>query len=342
MPPKSPDREPISKSFAQSEKVILAYLKHSTSVPAFELRKAIDTVTDQMESNFVEVIVLMSKIAAHLPRIDENSDIFPPESFESLYVFEAAARRMDILSARIEGADSGLRSLALDFLHEMFHRQTWESDYPIVEAGTQLLIKHRKKVIAGIRSGNIECLDLMGDYYSFDPEGFKLIDHVLDKIFKSGDFDRQFFTIQRMLRSKSLRFQAQEREIEMVSQVISKELARELIYAWAASDAYRSTVTFRRNIFHVFELEEEEPGSVEYLMQNFNIRCFGRYPKELLLQQYRDREDSKSPYGLVIFPYSDSNGSFYEKVEVLQSFADQLDSISRDEKSSFNIRIFEC
>ena len=40
---------------------------------------------------------------------------------------------------------------------------------------------------------------------------------------------------------------------------------------------------------------------------------FGRYPVDVLVEQYDTRDDQEKPYGIVVFPEDDHNGSFYDE-----------------------------
>jgi hypothetical protein len=63
----------------------------------------------------------------------------------------------------------------------------------------------------------------------------------------------------------------------------------------------------------IFEMEKKFPGSTEWLRLTRGITHLARYPHELLMDQLIYRDDTTSPWGLVVFPSWDHNGAFYEK-----------------------------
>lgn len=92
-----------------------------------------------------------------------------------------------------------------------------------------------------------------------------------------------------------------------------------LMEAWRESDARDAenqdqkeyAWVLRLNLGRIIELEKERPGSTKYLAEEFDIQSFGRYPREILLRQFDERENTSLPYGIFIFPKYDRNGTFY-------------------------------
>lgn len=62
---------------------------------------------------------------------------------------------------------------------------------------------------------------------------------------------------------------------------------------------------FGRNIDSIVDLERLRPGICKTLNQEFGIIFFGRYPVDVLIAQYDERNNTSMPYGAVIFPHSD-------------------------------------
>lgn len=82
------------------------------------------------------------------------------------------------------------------------------------------------------------------------------------------------------------------------------------------------------------ELEEEMPGSVKNLHENFGISNFQRYPKEILLNQLKV-PDPKKETGLLLFAEDDSIGAMDKKHDI-------LNKIYEKRKDDLNFRIAEC
>ncbi len=89
------------------------------------------------------------------------------------------------------------------------------------------------------------------------------------------------------------------------------------------------------NIRNIQILEKANRGICRFLWDEFQIADFGRYPPELLLKQRENFRSLENPYGLVIFPRNDWNGSFYSDKAALEGMFAQL-------KGEFDIRVFEC
>ena len=71
--------------------------------------------------------------------------------------------------------------------------------------------------------------------------------------------------------------------------------------------AYRN-LTAMRAVEHL----NVEEGAARFLNREFGIYDFGRYPAELLAEQYVERNNADLPYGLIIAPRDDHNGAFYQ------------------------------
>ncbi len=82
------------------------------------------------------------------------------------------------------------------------------------------------------------------------------------------------------------------------------------------------------------ELEIIQPGSVKKLNENFGIKNFQRYPKEILLNQLAVIDQNKE-VGLLLFAAGDGIGSFDNQQELWTK-------VFRNKKEDLNFRIVEC
>jgi hypothetical protein len=90
----------------------------------------------------------------------------------------------------------------------------------------------------------------------------------------------------------------------------------------APQEKYRDMMISNFACLHA--LEGQRPGSAKYLTDNFGIVCFSRYPIEVLLKQYDERDKSDVPFGIYATGRTDHNGSMYAfnkkgKIEELSS-----------------------
>ncbi len=104
--------------------------------------------------------------------------------------------------------------------------------------------------------------------------------------------------------------------------IIMRELERHGIYgkeavstiaAWKKSDEHKRVPrAIAENVGTIAELEEKQPGCVERLSHEFGIKDFARYPMELLLTQDTNRENTDTPYGIIMYDRQDHNGALYQ------------------------------
>jgi len=99
-------------------------------------------------------------------------------------------------------------------------------------------------------------------------------------------------------------------------------------------DKIQKTVSF--NLQRMFEIEFQRPGIVKELNSRFGIVDFAKYPRDLLIAQYDERDkEISSPYGIIINSTADRNGAFYSQESLYANLYDQL-------KDKGRIIIFEA
>lgn len=168
-----------------------------------------------------------------------------------------------------------------------------------------------------------------------------------------------------------------DKRIHMVGRIVERELLGEIglnahktVREWqngwpdkkeAARQGKDIYDVDAKNLKMIFELEEAEPGICAVLQEEFNISSFARYPKDMLLRQYRERDRTDKKYGIVIYPKSDWNGAFYDaqyglltlnanvqdhairivecetKVEVARSLIKSKNRYGKDNKIAFGV-----
>lgn len=83
-------------------------------------------------------------------------------------------------------------------------------------------------------------------------------------------------------------------------------------------------------------LEQHNPDAAKTLADAFGVLCYARYPDGLLEEQLHHIEDSESPYGIIIAPRDDYNGSSYGDKKALQSLWEQV------REAGYRLRVIEC
>ncbi len=81
------------------------------------------------------------------------------------------------------------------------------------------------------------------------------------------------------------------------------------------------------------EVDAEAPGASAFLSDYYNIEHFARYPKEVLVEMSRSRDDA-GPWGLIIVAKADHNGAFYSP--------ENLAKLKNQVGGSFKMRIVEA
>lgn len=79
-------------------------------------------------------------------------------------------------------------------------------------------------------------------------------------------------------------------------------------------------------------LEEIEPGCVSYCESECNISHFARYPTDVILNMYRQK-DNYGPWGVVFVAKADHNGAFY--------YQRAMEEMHREIGDEFTTRIVE-
>lgn len=92
--------------------------------------------------------------------------------------------------------------------------------------------------------------------------------------------------------------------------------------------------TAESNIETMSAIEKERPGATALLRQNFGIENFGRYPKQMLIDQYDNRDDCTKPFGIIISSKSDHNGAF-NRDDVYGSLREQI-------ADTYHVRVYEA
>lgn len=102
--------------------------------------------------------------------------------------------------------------------------------------------------------------------------------------------------------------------------------AEEILRVWKMSHVVEQRASvIVINLMAAKVLEKARPGISETLYREFGIACFARYPEELLIKQFDERDDIERSYGLILNPRADSNGAFYTDRELWSKLLDDLE-----------------
>lgn len=94
----------------------------------------------------------------------------------------------------------------------------------------------------------------------------------------------------------------------------------------------------RDNLRTIQRLESHTPGSAVALRKQFGLRNLSRYPLQLLVQQYQERDDADLPYGVMIYSTYDHNDALY-----VYNLHDKLLTLHKAaQEAGFGLRLYEC
>lgn len=111
---------------------------------------------------------------------------------------------------------------------------------------------------------------------------------------------------------------------------------RTIISAWndnSDNSEYDMKHIIADNIATIHYLEGRHEGSSYTLLQEFNIRNFCRWPKEMLARQYERRDDASRPYWVMFKPEGDEEGIFNRiaaDTVFFNAVTDQIDIIAME------------
>lgn len=91
-----------------------------------------------------------------------------------------------------------------------------------------------------------------------------------------------------------------------------------------------------RNCSLITYLEQQRPGIIKTLRDEFGINNFARYPERLLIKQFDERLSGNQKYGVILFPGADWNGTFYGNINRLKTLLDDV------EKFGYEIKVIEA
>lgn len=106
---------------------------------------------------------------------------------------------------------------------------------------------------------------------------------------------------------------------------------------WACEE---KTALFRQNYYLknlevMCHLESAHPGIISALHKQFGIINFARYPREILVEQYKNINNTTQKYGVILYPEYDWNSAFSDDTP-------QLRQLFLDSKNHFLVRVIEC
>lgn len=87
-----------------------------------------------------------------------------------------------------------------------------------------------------------------------------------------------------------------------------------LLKDWSKTDydyPTRAAYVAAESLKTMRDVESRAPGAVAYLRgKPFSVRHFDRYTADMLVDQFLERDNVDSPYGVVMFAYDDNGGAF--------------------------------
>ncbi len=105
----------------------------------------------------------------------------------------------------------------------------------------------------------------------------------------------------------------------------------------------KMSIAVQENLERMISLEQAYPTSVRTLHNQFGISMFGRYPFDILLAQYEERNlEEKSAWGCLIYARNDWSGAFYADSQKSRSISILSSVFEQAKKEGFRLRVIEA
>lgn len=206
------------------------------------------------------------------------------------------------------------------------------------DLGLQMLIKHMNTLVQDeLPLGIASCLETIvrfGDH-EISSKALDIFEERMSNI-KTNKLESFILLAWCSMADRDLRVES------LVNPILEKELkpynidVQKYMDAWqcSVSECLQRGIIFQKNISAIKTLESQRQGIVEFLNKNFGIFDLGRYPAEILIRQYDERDNDEMPYGVIFYPRGDHNGAFYGDYDAFQDLFKQL-------KNKYEIRVGE-
>jgi len=96
----------------------------------------------------------------------------------------------------------------------------------------------------------------------------------------------------------------------------------------------QSNIIAMQEIVNLIPLDEDKRRVLPELFHDFGIHNFARYPAQLLADQYLQRDNLDTPYGVIMYPMSDWNGAFLKDRDVFSN-------LHKDLQGKYLVRVVE-
>lgn len=248
--------------------------------------------------------------------------------------------------------------------NENVHRNCFEAlgflasyDYYGNKAAYEFLGKQKKSLLEAIKTAKYphSWISILGLFYKFLPtEQQAVLDNVISEFIEndlvSGNPGEKIASFASHLYKEGDFREGEDFVKDFLTRYgFDRTEVRKLLAAWEKSapllditiPRYEQAVTLdeaaERNLLTIIQIEAQRPGGSKNLIKKFGIRCFGRYPTDLLIKQLDNIEDQR-PYGVILAPESDRNGTFYKTDILLTQLLSQLEELGDE----YNLRAFEA
>jgi hypothetical protein len=119
---------------------------------------------------------------------------------------------------------------------------------------------------------------------------------------------------------------------DIVQQKYGQDVLEQTLHLSELYDKYlnskdKDSKDSEHNLAILFNMEKQIPGIGRFLEEDRGIIVFSRYDELLLIDQYISRDDTEHPYGVVLYPYSDGNGAFYDRCGLFDDLFRQTEDL---------------
>ncbi|MEK7526285.1 MAG: hypothetical protein AAB546_02305 [Patescibacteria group bacterium] len=311
------------------------------------MEKAIDILGNSLgvpaDYHFASTSLL--RLAQLIPKKDEEYT----ETESSKYAKEIGEYALRIVACEAHNIKENFplnQSISSMLVEVLFDRDTEVIDDFVKKQRVWLLKNSKDDVDNGLRQQDTNAFDLLKYYAKYDRLGFESFREAIDKACdpEANEYGR-INCIAWLNKPGELR-----------TEIIGRKKAKEYLSTFGYSDdeidglarVWRRSQepkelhrAFADNLRCISRIEKRRPGIAKRLTDQFGIKCFGRYPEDVLIEQNDFAKDSDNPYGIIIFPSEDYNGGFYQDVDAIDELFQDLYVINGNHGVKFNLRIYE-
>jgi hypothetical protein len=304
-----------------------------------------DNLTTTDEKKYEAVLASLIKISWLAPNLGDDTKTQSNQDLAGFLALKKTADHLNVFDARMNATQYVSLHQDFEMIEILLKKKTSEVDPGIEPRVFELIKKNEARILHNVRGGSNTAISLFIEYFGQIDDDQHLVDFI-HQFMEKEHFVLKLQLLEQMNKKNNalkVRQLAQTERLHILGTPPFSFTSQEIDELWASWKKEDSASEILGedpgtvNFGAMYQLEKEEPGCTRYLMKNFNIHFFARYPQSVLIEQYRKRDDVDTEYGIVLYPEWDDTGGFYETQDMLASVSNQIKKLGK-----YTLRIYEC